>query len=416
MDKFSTTPAEIFNVWGKVPDDIVLGNSNPGIFSMIPHFFYEFNGDPNVSVIYAGLNTGSRGRNILRMDPKDLAQYMNKISTGSTIFCFDNLFEGNITPMLSIIYKAIEIGNIDSTKCNYFSGAMNSNELHESFCISNNIQNRINVYSCNTWEYSLMKNSVIRDREYVIANKEKIFLCFNRILRPHRLSLVSLFHEKKLLDKSYYSFFNDATYNGSQANLSYEMQIIKRHVSDELYNRISNSYESLSTSLPLKLNIDWTENANYVKADDEGLFSNSYFSLVTETYFYPFYHFNLHPDFPKNLIDGESIFFTEKIFKPIIMRHPFILASRPGSLKMLRKIGYKTFSPLIDESYDSIENNGERLEKIVNEVERLSKFTDAQWIEWQSQIKEIVDYNHSVLINRKKHMYAYTRNNYENQY
>lgn len=415
MEQYSTTPMQIFNVWGKMPDDIVLGRPDPGVFSMIPHFFYEFNGNPNVSVIYAGLACGARGKHFLSLSPEKLSEYMREIFTEKTMFCFDNLFEGNITPMIDIIYKSLEISKIDASQCYYFSGALDSNYLHEDYCKKNDIKNPIKVYSCNTWEYSLKKESVIKDREYTAKKKSKTFLCFNRILRPHRLGLVALCHEKNLIDNSYYSFFNDSSHNGI-VDMNFIKRSIQLHSSEKVFNRIFDSYDSLLARLPLKLNIDWTENANYVKADDLNFFDDSYFSLVTETYFFPFYHVTSYDTPGRILQDGQSIFFSEKVFKPIIMRHPFILASRPGSLEMLRKIGFKTFSPFIDESYDMIRNDGDRLSAIVDEVERLSKFNDDQWHEWQSNIKEIVDHNHQVLMNRKKHMYAFTRPDYENQY
>jgi hypothetical protein len=186
-----------------------------------------------------------------------------------------------------------------------------------------------------------------------------------------------------------------------------------KHISDysskDIYDRIVENYKALGPQLPLQLNIEWEENANYVKADDLEYFQNSYFSLVTETFFFPL-------PAERRLVDGQAVFFSEKIYKPIIMRHPFILMSRPRSLAMLRKIGYKTFSPMIDESYDEIENDGDRLDAIVTEAARLNSFTDEQWLEWQTKIKSIVDYNHSVLTYREKHMYVFTRPDHENQY
>ncbi len=376
---------------------------------MIPHFFFEFNADPDVIVIYAGLACKSGNMNFMNLHPNNLSKYMNKVGNSRTKFCFDNLFEGNITPMIDIIYRSLAESSINPLQCNYFSGAMDSIELHNKYCIDHDIVDRINVYSCNTWEYSLRKESQIRDSEYVIGKKEKTVLCFNRILRPHRLALLSLMHEKDLLKNSYYSFFEDATHDLGKVDLSFMYGNIQQHVSTDLYERIVKNYESVRKSLPLKLNIEWKENINYIKSIDLELFQNSHLSLVTETYFFPFYH-------EGNICDGESIFFSEKIFKPIIMKHPFMLVSRPRGLEMLRRIGFKTFSPFVDETYDKIEDDGERLAAIVSEVERLNNFSDDQWHEWQISIEEIVEHNHKVITDRKKYMYPFTRPNHENQY
>ena len=83
---------------------------------------------------------------------------------------------------------------------------------------------------------------------------------------------------------------------------------------------------------------------------------DTHFSLVTETVFeYPY------------------SFRTEKIWKPIAIGHPFIAVSNAGYYRDLRALGFKTFNNLIDESFDSTENNDQRLEQIALEVEWLCK-------------------------------------------
>jgi hypothetical protein len=48
------------------------------------------------------------------------------------------------------------------------------------------------------------------------------------------------------------------------------------------------------------------------------------------------------------------MFITEKVFKPIVAGHPFIILGQPGILKALRKMGYRTDFHGIDQSYDEI--------------------------------------------------------------
>ena len=40
---------------------------------------------------------------------------------------------------------------------------------------------------------------------------------------------------------------------------------------------------------------------------------------------------------------------------------PFVIAGEPYQLRALRQMGYKTFGDFVDESYDTILNNQERL-------------------------------------------------------
>ena len=84
------------------------------------------------------------------------------------------------------------------------------------------------------------------------------------------------------------------------------------------------------------------------------------------------------------------------------MKHPFVLVSRPGALARLRSLGYRTFSPFIDESYDLEQSGDKRMELIVQELSRLAAFTDEQWLEWQAGVKETVDHNYVHMLGRKR--------------
>ena len=81
---------------------------------------------------------------------------------------------------------------------------------------------------------------------------------------------------------------------------------------------------------------------------------DTYFSLITETVFnYPY------------------TFRTEKLWKPVAIGHPFIVASSCGYYRDLHKLGFRTFGHLIDESFDLVDNNQQRLEHIACVVEDL---------------------------------------------
>jgi hypothetical protein len=64
---------------------------------------------------------------------------------------------------------------------------------------------------------------------------------------------------------------------------------------------------------------------------------------------------------------------TEKTIKNLYIGKPFIIMGASGILDKLKRFGFKTFSPWIDESYDDIENNYLRLEAIKQEIDQLSK-------------------------------------------
>ena len=91
---------------------------------------------------------------------------------------------------------------------------------------------------------------------------------------------------------------------------------------------------------------------------------------------------------------------AEKTYKVISAKHPFILMHRPYVLRELRNSGYQTFHPYIDEMYDTIEDDELRLEYIINEIERLYKFTDDEWIKFQTDVQSILLHNFNLLSSR----------------
>ena len=85
----------------------------------------------------------------------------------------------------------------------------------------------------------------------------------------------------------------------------------------------------------------------------------------------------------------QRIHLTEKILRAIACGHPFILAAGPGSLKLLRHYGFKTFAPWINENYDQEMDPVKRLEMIVKEMQRIT--TNSESI--ITQCREIAQYN-----------------------
>ena len=91
----------------------------------------------------------------------------------------------------------------------------------------------------------------------------------------------------------------------------------------------------------------------------------------------------------------DTIQMTDKTFKPIVNLTPFIMASSTGHLKVLKKLGYKTFDFLIDESYDEVEDPIKRLKMIKDEITRLSEMD-------LSEIKRIYIQNFDILLYNKE--------------
>lgn len=81
-------------------------------------------------------------------------------------------------------------------------------------------------------------------------------------------------------------------------------------------------------------------------------YENSYINLVLETLY--------------DADQSGGAFITEKTFKPIRHGQPFVLFGSPGSLQLLRQLGYRTFDSVIDSGYDHEHDNTQRFSKTLD--------------------------------------------------
>lgn len=114
---------------------------------------------------------------------------------------------------------------------------------------------------------------------------------------------------------------------------------------------------------------------------DPKIFANSSVTYTCETF-----------DYDKGI---NPYMLTEKFYRPIINRHPFIVQGSPGQLETYKKLGYRTFSDIIDESYNNVYTpDRSHVELAVKAAARLVEKIPFHQIE----IKEIVDHNYSYFV------------------
>ena len=92
---------------------------------------------------------------------------------------------------------------------------------------------------------------------------------------------------------------------------------------------------------------------------------------------------------------------TEKILRPIACGQPFILASTPGSLSYLRSYGFQTFAEVWNESYDNIVDHDLRLRAIVNEMEKISQWSENEKQKKQAVIESITKHNKKLFFSQQ---------------
>ena len=214
---------------------------------------------------------------------------------------------------------------------------------------------------------------------------DKKFLYFNRRWRIHRPALVALLCAKKLLNKGLVSLApcdDNMTWERSWPRIMHQHQ----HNGTILQYMVMNR-EAILSLPPMYLDSNelMTNLPNLTTTTDH-LYANTYFSIVSETNYYDF---------------QPGRFLSEKTFKPIAQKHPLIMVSVPKTLEIMRSIGYKTFSPWINESYDNEPDSSARLVMIAEEIERLSNLSAEQLTEFLNGVRPICEHNYQVLMSKE---------------
>ena len=222
---------------------------------------------------------------------------------------------------------------------------------------------------------------------------EKKFLNFNRRWRLHRPTFVMMLKNAGILDQGHVSL---APSDCSTAwDESLWQTIVQMHQSfPHIVSMAYDMKEELMNMPDLYLDREdlVTNRASIeVTAAHKKLYEDTYFSLVSETNYY-----TCHEGYEC------SRFLSEKAWKPILFRHPFLLISTPGILSALRQIGYKTFEGVIDETYDTIQDDGQRLEAIIRETERLCAFNEQEIQDFVRGCQPILDHNFELLTSKTK--------------
>lgn len=214
------------------------------------------------------------------------------------------------------------------------------------------------IYTVNYWESTtriIGNNWNYRDiapptESIDVSKKHKDFLCFNRNLRPHRLALVSEFSRQNLFENSIYTIAGSTDY-----------QINKNVVhTAKTFLEIDNHYflEKFSQEWsPKFLPYENASTVNTFKPDPKP-YEETFYSVVTETE-----------------IRNDVLMVSEKPFKSITFKHPFIFYGSPGLLTWFKDNGYETFPEFFNESYDQEPDPCKRMSMIIKEVVKFKNLT-----------------------------------------
>ena len=229
------------------------------------------------------------------------------------------------------------------------------------------------------------------------------FMCLNGEVREQRLYLVQELHRKGYDKKGLVSLMDQGGYGLDTYRRNFNgRRSIPHQRSENISNDIFIEYpyefdEEYFSKLPFLLDTIEDKESNNWKA---------------KTKYWPDGQLEANRQIPKQFIEDCYLQFTsettywssdgryhhkmdcvsEKIYKSILF-HPSLIFGSPGNLTLLKSYGFKTFSPLLDESYDEIKSDSDRFWALFKEIDRLMALSEDDLHDLFVECLPIIEYN-----------------------
>ncbi len=228
----------------------------------------------------------------------------------------------------------------------------------------------------------------VKEKDY---KREKYFITLNKsVKKQHRPFLLYYLWKNDLLDKGFVSFFYEkefkSEFKDNMTNSYQEFVKLSENEIDKFIDWLENN--------PLYVDVDkkeFEDNKQYSGAPNEifndktdNAYKNSYFNILTESSF-----------IESNMEFDLDFYVNERNSFPITAFQPFIAVNGHHHMKKLQELGFKTFHPHIDETYDSIQNSAVRFYLITKEISRLCSMSKQEIHDWYWEMEDILKHNHT---------------------
>ena len=235
--------------------------------------------------------------------------------------------------------------------------------------------------SLNKMDKNSLKKFEENYNKYISNNKTqhktKHFVCFNGIPRLNRLLIFGAIKTNPILNNTTLLSLRNTSTNDNKTFYNEVKECLNKDIVNFFKNYDSTKNYSYDTD-------NWDKIYSWGNFVNEPAHNSTFINVVTET-----------------MWNNESIFFTEKIYKPIYMCQPFILFGNPNSLKKLKEIGFKTFDKWWDESYDLEMNLELRLKKIITLMEEIAKWDFSKCFQITNEMEETLIHNYNRLMSNE---------------
>jgi hypothetical protein len=309
--------------------------------------------------------------------PNPILQLIHKKTVSLIISLKHESHVSILEPLYSIL---LEKFHIDEKSVILLTGARDIENYLIPICKKYN-KDKIKVILMSEFEWHIQKPEQLTKTNNIHRDiRDKKFINLNRNWRIHRPVFVSLLIAHDLLKHGFVSLIEDLR---PDHNWSLWSRMLDQY--PDYRDLLSLHKEKIINSTPLTVdNTDLSINPLWVNPEVSDFYNNSYFSIVSET----------------NFNNTESRFLTEKTYKTIVHKHPFIILSVPNSLSYFKEKGYRTFHPYINESYDQEIDDQKRMGMVLSETKRLCELSNEKLAEFVAETRKICDFNYEVFINK----------------
>jgi hypothetical protein len=211
------------------------------------------------------------------------------------------------------------------------------------------------AFAANDWFRGYRYNSRLIAPEQ--RKLKKKYVTFNRLTsgpRVYRSLLISELYQRDILNDGYVSYNDVCPEGGTYQENLLSSGVIPPAVAEQAVANIN------CIKLPLRIDYQDHElipNHSFVLSAVEQT-QESFVYVVTETCYWE-----------------HKCHLTEKIFKPIVSRMPFVLVGPAHNLEYLRSYGFRTFGRWFDESYDAIEDPILRMSAVADVIEEICSYS-----------------------------------------
>jgi len=283
-----------------------------------------------------------------------------------------------------IISFTLKKHKIPTKFVHYTDGNLDKEPLQVKLRTEFGIQQDYNFYFFDTWIYMSVNQTRIYNPDYEFDTNFLYSCLAAGIPKYHRSLLVYRLWQENLLDRGKVSLHKPW--------IDYPVE----HHSHVVHKPSLNYDPEFIKIMPLVL--DGKENMHYKNWQRSALSPNKE-QLETE----------------KNLVYGcllyistetlldennpDNVYITEKTWKAIVHKKPFIILGDVFSLKKLHQLGFKTFNQWWDEGYDEYPTIEQRVDHIVRIIQKFAKMSESELKSHFTGIQTVVEHNYTVLKN-----------------